>query len=287
MTMLYRKNNTFVNQEIGYVILSGNLDRDSYIQRCIRLGKVNVMTTNGTVYSECPVMNRDFSLIKFPEDKGKLGTAVVLIGVFGSTIPVVLGVLPNLDSYPYTQNEKQDVSVLEDENCAIVLDRDPLNGNYNLSIFGKKADKSNFNISVGAVDGNAKCNIDVQGEMKTNVTKLSQLNVEEEFEINIRNKEANEKFTNIKWIRETGLVITDEFDNKVVLKNEGSIIEVGKIRLGGKEGGTTLKEIFDDLFTAIDNMTLKTSQGPTVPIPINKAEFDAIKNKVQEFMEIN
>ena len=285
--MLHRSGNKNYNPlQIAYVIIDGLTQRRKYIQDCIRLGKLNVITDTGTVFRDCPVLNKDFSNIKFPDKVGETGTLVLISFIFSSSRPVVLGTIPNLDKYPYIQNENQQVEIAEDEDCAITIDKDPVNGTYAISIFGKTAGRSNFNISVGSVGGDAKCNIDVQGELKADVTKLAQLNVEEEFELNIRNDEEQEKFTNVKYKRGVGLEIVDEFDNKFSLKQQGSIIEIEKIRIGGKQGGETLKAILNDLIQAIQQMTLNTSQGPTFAPPINMAQFQSIISRISTFMEI-
>ena len=45
--------------------------------------------------------------------------------------------------------------------------------------------------------------------------------------------------------------------------------------------------IFDDLFTAIQKMTLMTNTGATVPIPINWADFQKVKTRIATFMEVS
>lgn len=55
--------------------------------------------------------------------------------------------------------------------------------------------------------------------------------------------------------------------------------EIEKQIVGTKDD--TLLSIFEDLFLAIDHMQHNTAQGPTVPLPINKAEFDAILQRIK------
>lgn len=55
--------------------------------------------------------------------------------------------------------------------------------------------------------------------------------------------------------------------------------EIEKQIIGTKDD--TLLTILTDLFGAIDNMSHNTAQGPTVQIPINKAEFDGILDRIK------
>ncbi len=51
-----------------------------------------------------------------------------------------------------------------------------------------------------------------------------------------------------------------------------------------KKGSETLKKIFDDLFDAIEQLTVNTNVGPS-SVPINVASFAAIKTRVDNFLK--
>lgn len=51
-----------------------------------------------------------------------------------------------------------------------------------------------------------------------------------------------------------------------------------------KRDDETLKKIFDDLFTAIEQLTVNTNVGPS-SVPINAADFAAIKTRVDNLLK--
>lgn len=51
-----------------------------------------------------------------------------------------------------------------------------------------------------------------------------------------------------------------------------------------KKGNETLKKIFDDLFEAIKLITVPTNVGPS-GIPINFAQFDLLKTRIDNFLK--
>ncbi len=79
--------------------------------------------------------------------------------------------------------------------------------------------------------------------------------------------------------------IIDKFNNTIEMKKDGTVIETPKIKVG--DDSETLKKIFDDLFTAIQQMVLTTNTGSTIAPPVNWAQFETVKNRIDKFMEIS
>lgn len=74
-----------------------------------------------------------------------------------------------------------------------------------------------------------------------------------------------------------------QFTDKVLIENEDCIIEI-KDGFLIKKGSETLKKIMDDLFDAIQQLTVNTNVGPS-SVPINVAAFVAIKVRVDNFLK--
>lgn len=78
--------------------------------------------------------------------------------------------------------------------------------------------------------------------------------------------------------------LIDKHKNKIEINKVGTIVETKTIRIGKDE---TLKKIIADLITAILNMTQPTAAGgPTMPTKFNQAEFIAITNRLNQFMDV-
>ena len=78
------------------------------------------------------------------------------------------------------------------------------------------------------------------------------------------------------------LVGADEID-KIRIKVGTSEFEI-KDGFLVKRGTETLKKIFDDLFDAIEQLTVNTNVGPS-SVPINVATFAAIKVRVDQLLK--
>lgn len=78
------------------------------------------------------------------------------------------------------------------------------------------------------------------------------------------------------------LIGADEID-KIRIKVGTSEFEIQNGFLI-KRADETLKKIFDDLFTAIEQLTVNTNVGPS-SVPINAADFAAIKTRVDNLLK--
>ncbi len=191
---------------------------------------------------------------------------------------IVFGVLHYLNmecSDPNARFERTDYSEFEkkrnskNSNKRYFLAEDDREGNITIFLEGKDDGAGNIKIKVIGKDAQKDGNITL--EMNGAFT-INQINEKDEIQAQIimDNTDGDEK-----------IILIDKHKNMFKTQKDGTIIETPKIRIGKTE---TLKKIFDDLFTAIYNMTLKHPQGPTLPNPINWAEFNQIKKRVDNFM---
>lgn len=211
------------NTRIGYVYLTSSLGIDEQIKKAIRTHKITVLENEGAIHHNCPVLNFKTTDLEFPNELGKLGSCVLLNYPLGSTIPVVVGVVPTNDDKLLTtyESEKQRKFIKDSEECTISVIEDAESGVFHISVFGKQTGKSNFNIDVSSVDKKAKANVSVQGELNVKVTDMIKVTVEDEFNMKIRNLESQEKFSEVSYKLGTGLTIKDEFENEMYLNSNG------------------------------------------------------------------
>lgn len=285
---LTEKNNKTYNLEPAYIILTAGKNRDEYINDAIRTNRCNVLTATGSIYRDCPFINGYNSNYKFPKEIGELGSCVIISFLRGADIPVILGKLPTLESYDINdyENEYENNIIVENDNCIIYQKFDPENKQLNMGILGKRTGDNELNITVNSMNKNSKININVTGDLNFKSTNNVNFNIEKELNFKIKNENEKDKFGNIKYSLKEGFNLIDEFDNIIKTNDKGAEIQCSDnntIKL--KNNKTNLKEILDSLLLAIDNLTLKHPQGPTLPIPINKKEFDEVKQKIKDLME--
>lgn len=94
--------------------------------------------------------------------------------------------------------------------------------------------------------------------------------------------EANGKFA-INQVGDDEEIISQIFIDNTE-GEESIIIKSPKVKI--MNSGVDLQTILEDLLTAIQNMTFKHPQGPTLPVPTNWSDFEAVKTKIQDLMEI-
>ncbi len=280
--------------EIGYIIISGILNRDEYISNVLRTHRASVVTYSGTVHDNCPIMlqfgndeNGSYLPFNFPADTTSKGSCVVLLNPYGSTIPVIIGIVPTLENKVILDNEFQNKNIIDSDECNITYVNDPQNGRASINVYGKQASKGNFNISVGSVNNDANVTIDTQGDLNLNATNNLNLLVQNNLNITIRNKDTQDNLTSINYTLGQGLTITDEFNNVVTLNQEGGVIQVPKIRLGD-DNVESLKKILVDLFKAIQNISVQHPEGATIPETVINwsTDFQPVLDRINSFMGI-
>ena len=166
--------------------------------------------------------------------------------------------------YLSRNNKQRFFSVLEDGK-----------GNVTINLLGKNdADKpgtGNLAIKIKGTDKNGNVNLSMNGKFA-----ITQTQTDGETETAI----AQLLFDNTNGAEK--IKVIDKTKNRIEMNKDGIILETMSIRIGKDE---TLKKILDDLISAVLTITQNTPSGPTVSPPLNKAQFDAIKNRIDEFMD--
>jgi hypothetical protein len=155
-------------------------------------------------------------------------------------------------------NDNRFYSFTEDGqgNLFLYLKGKKTNGNVGIKIEGDQAANGNFSLSL-----NGKFALNLQtADGKTTYTQLL-----------FDNTKDDEKFK-----------LKDKHGNIILANKTGLVFETATVRVGKDE---TLKKILDDLITAICAMTNNSPGGPTISPPMNKAQFDAITQRLSSFMD--
>ena len=98
----YTRANTFLPIVYGYVFIPRGVNRDDYIQTCYNKCMVDVITDmNGSVISDCYVMEQVMQDLIFPENSDLLGSCVVMVSEAFKSKPVVIGTLAFNDEMRY------------------------------------------------------------------------------------------------------------------------------------------------------------------------------------------
>lgn len=165
-------------------------------------------------------------------------------------------------------------------------------GNVTIILKGKEdADTpgtGDLAIKVTGTDGHGNLNLSLNGKFVINQTQIegeTETVIAQILMDSTKNAErikVIDKYKNRFEFTKDGIVVKDKSANLLEMNATGVILETATIRVGKTE---TVKKILDDLIAAILKLTQNTPAGPTISPPINKAEFDAIKNRLTQFMD--
>ena len=132
----YTRANTFLPIVYGYVFIPRGVNRDDYIQTCYNKCMVDVITDmNGSVISDCYVMEQVMQELIFPENSDLLGSCVVMVSEAFKSKPVVIGTLAFNDEMRYFE-EGGWRKVFVYGGCLFSLNVSPCKGVIDIALVG-------------------------------------------------------------------------------------------------------------------------------------------------------
>lgn len=153
---------------VGYVMLPIDVDRDKFIQRCLRTGTISLFTENTEFINNVKIDRWTLQQIDWPDKQAELGDCIFWVNMPKHNVPVAVAIL--------TKNN-QIIDLVENE---FSLTKNSKNGSVSISGNSDKgviniivnSDKDGqFNVSVINKNDQAKFNLSVRGEVNINTTK--------------------------------------------------------------------------------------------------------------------
>lgn len=215
---------------IAYVALPTDVDRDTYIQQCLNLHQISIVTENFEFINNVPVDAEKMQYLRFPTDPKLIGSTLVWINVPKHNFPVVVAVLNPKDklskiSELNSYNISRQNSV--DQNVGAAFKILGNKGKILLTTQGEKQGESVFSVRVF---NNAKKGLHstyVQGTKEVIVEDTIVYKAINAFEIDIQDEESDDKKTTIKYVRNSGFTYIDQYDNEFLI-TDGKIKQVSK-----------------------------------------------------------
>lgn len=84
----------------GYIAIPQDVERDSFVESCMRRGRVSVIQEGGVFMNDIYITNEALQNIHFPEKPGEQGTLVMIVSSPFRNLPVVIGTLNANDESP-------------------------------------------------------------------------------------------------------------------------------------------------------------------------------------------
>ena len=167
---------------IGIVTIPKNKDRDKYIGKSYRIGKITILDSRGPIIQNCIVSKHIFNNLIFPEDPSKFGSSVCWVNIPPVNTVVVIAVLDKGDQMELMKEGAFRIS--KDGDGSIVEIRgNGLTGELFISVQGEKGDihintSNDFNLGI-----KGSYNKDVVGDININVEGNETHNIDGSFNI--------------------------------------------------------------------------------------------------------
>ena len=268
---------------IGYVVIPDNDTRNEYINNCYYSCTVTIDGGYGYSYIEnVPIPLELLQQIKFPLKEDEVGSRVFWVRENTFNRPVIVGILNNLYE-PNGMMAGQNRYVQEINGNVVEIFMDANTAEMNIKVTGSKNNPSKINV-ISNTNEDSEINITSSGKVKISAKNL----IVEAFKDAVFTLKKNDSKELLKIeSNDTQLKITDQFDNKVTLKDGEIDVVSDKINHnGGNEPmvlGNTLKESLSNLIDAILSMTMVTPTGAS-STPMNAAQFIQIKSQLNNIL---
>jgi len=251
----------------GYVALPKDLDRDKYINNCLRTNSITILFENGGWADNVPVAKGLFEHIEFPDDPEKLGSQVVYSSLNATGWLFITAVLPKNNEVVVT-NELQFVKQRSGSNGVVSIVGDALKQFVNITVSSFKKGMGSFNLSVSNPDKTAELNVrvkgsknsDIEGSENKEILGTKTTTVSDKYVINVS---EDDTLTTITIEKDVGVIIEDQYDNKLELKKDGVFWN------GGDNGGLiNISDIVAQMNKneKLTNNLLAALQGVVVPL---------------------
>lgn len=210
----------------GYVAIPEGIDRDAFIETCLRRNRVTIVTEYGAVINECYVLKNVLQTIDFPEDIGLKGSCVCYVCGDFSNKPIVIGVIDENDQSDLL-NENMFYLRKKMNGTDILMQGDPNNGSLIINVTSQ--DPSDITI---AVKGNEENELNIESSGFVNVKADKGVNVKSFETITgaIIDVEKPDDIHNITWDKEKLSFSrkTENADDQATLNDEGFSLTMGE-----------------------------------------------------------
>lgn len=202
----------------GYIIVPNGISRENYISQCYRKNVVSViLEDSGEILHDVRIDDWILQRISFPNEKEKIGSAIVWLNLEIYNSIVIVALLPKKDEVNVL--EEGDFKLQTTDKTTTILGKK--NGNLYIDI--NSIDEGEVFINVKNSKNTGKYKINVKGDAEIIATNSVNLLSNSKINIKIQNKQIDSKITEISYEKGIGLSYKDEFENEISVSSDGII----------------------------------------------------------------
>jgi hypothetical protein len=232
----------------GFIVIPNGVDRDLYVETCLRTGRVSVMGNGGVFFRDVYITNEVLANIEFPSKENEQGSAVVLASNPYDGIPIVIGSYCRNDQSPmWKENTFQFRKTVGNVTASLMVN--PSDNTIMVSI--NSPEKAS--VSVRST-GSSESEVIVESTGSVNVTGGTNVSVKgytqiEAKVVNPEKPEEEERKVSMDLEKVYFHWKTEEMEQSLQVDNSGVSVKIGedvqstitKEQLDLKTGASTLK----------------------------------------------
>lgn len=210
---------------IGYVIIPNDVDRDTYVDACLRKEKISIhLDYGGGIQSDCYILKNVLKDIKFPAKSGEFGSCVLFMCPAPNKItPVIIGIINRPGETQLLEENSFKLKSFSPEASATIEGKGS-SGELLFSVESYFEEEGNIFFLLKSNKRKSLFMIDCQGSVEINTDKNFSLKTFEDISIKHSSiTELGEVVDNSILIDENGFSYEDSTGNKVTIDKEGVI----------------------------------------------------------------
>ena len=232
----------------GFIVIPNGVDRDLYVETCLRTGRVSVMGNGGVFFRDVYITNEVLANIEFPSKENEQGSAVVLASNPYDGIPIVIGSYCRNDQSPmWKENTFQFRKTVGNVTASLMVN--PSDNTIMVSI--NSPEKAS--VSVRST-GSSESEVNVESTGSVNVLGGEMVSVKSYIQmeakvVNPEKPEEEERRVSMDLEKVSFHWKTEEMEQSLQVDNSGVSVKIGedvqstitKEQLDLKTGASTLK----------------------------------------------
>lgn len=232
----------------GFIVVPNRVDRDMYVETCLRRGRVSVMGNGGVFFRDIYITNEVLANIEFPEKENEQGSAVVIASNPYDGVPIVIGSYPRNDQSPmWKENTFQFRKTIGNVTASLMVD--PTDNTISVSI--NSPEKASVNVKA---TGSFESEVNIESTGKVNVTGGEMISVKSYTQmeakiVNPEKPEEEERRVSMDLEKVSFHWKTEELEQSLQVDDTGVSVKIGddvqstitKEQLDLKTGASTLK----------------------------------------------
>lgn len=232
----------------GSIVIPNGVDRDLYVETCLRTGRVSVMGNGGAFFRDVYITNEVLANIEFPSKENEQGSAVVLASNPYDGIPIVIGSYCRNDQSPmWKENTFQFRKTVGNVTASLMVN--PSDNTIMVSI--NSPEKASVSVrstgsSESEVNVESTGSVNVLGGEMVSVKSYTQMEAKV---VNPEKPEEEERRVSMDLEKVSFHWKTEEMEQSLQVDNTGVMVKIGdnvqstitKEQLDLKTGASTLK----------------------------------------------